>query len=104
MASLTNHKISDLNSFSKVTGDPHQVAGLYFYSVLDCLVDLAYKVSYDFFKKPHLYLDFGLTQSQAGTSQTLPLTLAKLHARYGVMNLSHPLHSVMKFISQFLVE
>jgi hypothetical protein len=50
MASLTTHEISDLNSFNGVTVDPRQVAGLYFYSVLDCLVDLAYKVSYDFFK------------------------------------------------------
>ena len=83
MVSLTNHKISDLNSFSKVTGDPHQVAGLYFYSVLDCLVDLAYKVSYDFFKKPHFYLDLGTTQPVAGTSPTLSSILAKLHAQYG---------------------
>ncbi len=74
MPSLTNHKISDLDSFNKVTGDPHQVAGLYFYSVLDCLVDLAYKVSYDFFKRPQLYVDLG---------PTLSSILAKLHAQYG---------------------
>jgi len=93
MASLTNHKISDLNSFNKVTGDPHQVAGLYFYSVLDCLVDLAYKVSYDFFQRPHLYVDLGptqhnptdlgSTQQKASTSPTFSLILAKLHAQYG---------------------
>jgi hypothetical protein len=93
MASLTNHKISDLNSFNKVTGDPRQVAGLYFYSVLDCLVDLAYKVSYDFFKRPHLYIDLGpaqnnpielgSTQHKGSTSPAFPSILAKLHAQYG---------------------
>jgi len=83
MASLTNHKISDLNSFNKATGDPRQVAGLYFYSVLDCLVDLAYKVSYDFFQRPHLYIDLGSTQHEASTSAPFSLILAKLHAQYG---------------------
>ena len=73
MAKLTDHNISDLNSFDGVTKDPRQVAGLYFYSVLDCLVDLAYKVSYDFFKKPHLYINLGGISS----------VLAKLHAQYG---------------------
>ncbi len=76
MPSLTNHKISDLNSFNQVTGDPRQVAGLYFYSVLDCLVDLAYKVSYDFFQRPHLYIDLG-------PNPTFSSILAKLHAQYG---------------------
>jgi hypothetical protein len=93
MASLTNNKISDLNSFNAVTGDPHEVAGLYFYSVLDCLVDLAYKVSYDFFKRPYLYIDLGptypnptepgSTEHNASTRLTLSAILAKLHARYG---------------------
>ncbi|MFL5705074.1 MAG: hypothetical protein ACJ8AG_19905 [Ktedonobacteraceae bacterium] len=93
MASLTNYKINDLDSFNAVTGDPHEVAGLYFYSVLDCLVDLAYKVSYDFFKRSYLYIDLGLTQHNptesrptehnAGIGLTLSAILAKLHARYG---------------------
>jgi hypothetical protein len=93
MASLNNHKISDLNSFNEETRDPHQVAGLYFYSVLDCLVDLAHKVSYDFFRKPHLYMDLEPTQPnptdsrpkqlKAGTNPTLSFTLAKLYAQYG---------------------
>jgi hypothetical protein len=81
MASLTNFKISDLNTFNKVTGDPHQIAGLYFYLMLDCLVDLAYKVSCDFFKRPQLYLDLGPTQPPA--SPALSSILAKLHAQYG---------------------
>src|SRR5215469_1158656 len=83
MASLTNFKINDLNSFNKATGDPHEVAGLYFYSVLDCLIDLAYKVTYDFFKRPSLYIDLGLTQSDAKTRQILSPILARLHAEYG---------------------
>jgi hypothetical protein len=83
MASLTNYKISDLNSFNAVTGDPHEVAGLYFYSLLDCLIDLAYKVSYDFFKRSYLYIDLGPTESNADTSQTLSSILANLHAQYG---------------------
>ena len=93
MASLTNYKISDLNSFNAATGDPHEVAGLYFYSVLDCLVDLTYKVSYDFFKRPHLYIDLGPiptnptdhkpTHLTASTSTPFSSILAKLHAQYG---------------------
>jgi len=83
MAKLTDHNISDLNSFNGVTKDPHQVAGLYFYSVLDCLVDLAYKVSYDFFKKPHLYINLGRTQPAVSTSPPFSSVLAKLHAQYG---------------------
>jgi len=90
MASLTNLKISDLNSFNGVTGDPRQVAGLYFYSVLDCLVDLAYTVSCDFFKRPQLYLNLERIEPVAETSEpaaetnpTLASILALLHARYG---------------------
>ena len=83
MASLTKQKISDLNSFNGVTGDPHQVAGLYFYSVLDCLVDLAYKVSSDFFKRPQLYLDLGPIPPPANVGPTFSSILAKLHTRYG---------------------
>ena len=49
-SSINPKRIIDWDSFNEVTADPHQVAGLYFYSMLDCLVDLAHKVSYDFFK------------------------------------------------------
>lgn len=72
-ATLPDHRIHDLASFKQTTGEHHEVAGLYFYQQLDCLVDLAYKVSCDFFKRPHLYIKVdGLSQ-----------TLAQLHARYG---------------------
>ena len=49
-AALPDHRIHDFASFNQMTGDGHEVAGLYFYQQLDCLVDLAYKVSCDFFK------------------------------------------------------
>jgi hypothetical protein len=72
-ATLPDHRIHDLESFNQTTGEGHEVAGLYFYQQLDCLVDLAYKVSCDFFKRPHLYVKVdGLSE-----------TLARLHARYG---------------------
>jgi hypothetical protein len=70
---IADHYIKDLQTFDQVTGDPRQVAGLYFYMLLDCLVELAYKVSKDFFKRPHLYTQL------AGTAGVL----ASLHARYG---------------------
>ena len=66
-------RIHDLASFNQTTSQGHEVAGLYFYQQLDCLVDLAYKVSCDFFKRPHLYITLG----------KLNQTLAQLHARYG---------------------
>lgn len=72
-ASLPDFRIHDLASFNNVTGPGHEIAGLYFYQQLDCLVDLAYKVSCDFFKRPELYIKVdGLSE-----------VLARLHARYG---------------------
>jgi hypothetical protein len=77
---LPDHRIHDLGSFNQTTGEGHEVAGLYFYQQLDCLVDLAYKVSCDFFKRPHLYITVdGLSETVDGLSETL----ARLHARYG---------------------
>jgi len=67
--------ITDLNSFNTVTGDPRQIAGLYFYQVLDCLVDLAYKLSADFRKRPQLYRDLG--------HPSIAETLGQLNAKYG---------------------
>lgn len=72
---IPNHLISDLGSFSDVTGEPRQIAGLYFYQILDYLVDLAYKVSVDFRKRPQLYLALG--------DALIPQTLAELNAKYG---------------------
>jgi hypothetical protein len=70
---LADYRIHDLESFNQTTGAGHEVAGLYFYQQLDCLVDLAYGVACDFFNRPHLYIDVN------GLSETL----ARLHARYG---------------------
>lgn len=71
--SLAADRIHDLATFNQVTGEGREVAGLYFYQQLDCLVDLAYKVACDFFKRPHLYVKVdGLSE-----------VLARLHARYG---------------------
>lgn len=79
---LTNYHIEDLKSFNVVTGDPRQIAGLYFYQQLDCLVDLAYKVSCDFFMRPKLYVSLGEVQ-QDGHTRPLREIVARLHARFG---------------------
>jgi hypothetical protein len=73
--SLPDFRIHDLVSFDNLTGKVGDggIAGLYFFQQLDFLVDLAYKVSCDFFKRPESYTDVG------GLSQEL----ATLHARYG---------------------
>ena len=73
--SITNYNINDLDSFKGVTGDAHRVAGLYFYMILDCLVDLSYRVSFDFFKRPHLYTNL--------KGSNISENIAKLHSRYG---------------------
>lgn len=52
-----HYRIHDLESFNRVPGAGHEVAGLCFYQQLDCLVDLAYGVACDFFKRPHLYVN-----------------------------------------------
>ena len=72
---LTNYRITDLSSFLEVTAEPRQLSGLYFYQVLDCLVDLTYRISIDFRKRPQLYRDLG--------GQPLALALAELNAKYG---------------------
>jgi hypothetical protein len=70
---LVDYRIHDVESFNQTTGAGHEIAGLYFYQQLDCLVDLAYRVACDFFNRPHLYIDVdGLSE-----------TLARLDARYG---------------------
>jgi hypothetical protein len=52
--------------------------------MLDCLVDLAYKVSCDFFARPHLYteVESDLPDAVEGESPTSSI-LARLHGRYG---------------------
>jgi hypothetical protein len=74
--SIPNFSITDLKTFQEVTEDPRQIAALYFYQLLDCLVDMAYKVSADFRKRPQLYRDLG------GTPPIAPV-LAELNAKYG---------------------
>jgi hypothetical protein len=70
---IPDYPINDLKSFTDATSESHQVAGLYFFYQLDCLIDLAYKVAHDFYDRPELFTDL------AGASATI----AKLHARYG---------------------
>jgi hypothetical protein len=73
---IPDYKITDLESFTDATTEHgREIAGLYFYQVLDCLVDLAYKVSADFCKKPQLYRDLG--------TPSIVETLAELNAKYG---------------------
>jgi hypothetical protein len=75
---ITDHQIQDFNSFNAVTSDPHHIAGVYFFQQLDCLIDLAYRVSHDFYDRPELFTDL-----PDATGGTLAPTLARLHARYG---------------------
>ena len=79
---LKNYHIEDLKSFNDVTGDPRQIAGLYFYQQLDCLVDLAHKVSCDFFMRPKFYTNLGEVQQD---EQRRPLReiVARLRTRFG---------------------
>jgi hypothetical protein len=75
MMPIPNFRITSLDSFKEVTKEPRQLAGLYFYQLLDCLVDLAYEVSCDFRKRPQLYRQLG--------NQHISRTLARLNAKYG---------------------
>jgi hypothetical protein len=77
-AAVSNEPILSINtkgSFDRATAAPRQVAGLYFYLQLDCLVDIAYRVACDFFQRPQLYASLG--------EPTIAPDLAKLRARYG---------------------
>jgi hypothetical protein len=56
---LSDYRIKNLQSFQDATKEPRQIAGLYFYQLLDCLVDLAYKISADLRKRPQLYRVLG---------------------------------------------
>ena len=48
-------RIVDAASFEEVAAREHDVAGAYFFMMLDCLVDLAEFVANDFVRKPQLY-------------------------------------------------
>jgi hypothetical protein len=65
--------IHDLHSFDALTKGERSIAGIYFYAVLDCLVQLAHAVSIDFFRRPHLYVN----------SSSVAPALAALRSRLG---------------------
>jgi hypothetical protein len=69
------HEIRDLKSFDVVKTKPREVAGVYFYAILDFLVQLAYETSKDFFERPHLYVNLG--------GDGIAPTIAKLRSRSG---------------------
>lgn len=72
--------INSKQSFDKVTAT-RQVAALYFYQQLDCLVDYAHRVACDFLMRPQQYLSLG-DPSIEGEPSISP-DLARLSARYG---------------------
>jgi hypothetical protein len=71
---LPDRTIGDLDSFDRNAGGPYAVAGLHFYRELDCLIDLAYGISFDFFDRPHLY------RAVRGPISDI---IAELRSRYG---------------------
>jgi hypothetical protein len=71
---LHDYRITSLETFKKATKDQRQIAGLYFYQILDCLIDVAYMVSADFRKRPQHYVDL---------DPPIAPILAKLNAQYG---------------------
>jgi len=79
-------QVKDEASFQRVSADPNQVAALYYYATLDCLVGLATKVAHDFFDRPHLYTS--ITPPAKAGPKDLEEELAALHAREG----SHELY------------
>jgi len=80
--SVSDYRIENLDSFQDVTGESGELAGLYFFSLLDCLVVLATKVAHDFFDRPHLYTTLE-PEGQSATVGSLAALLARLHARDG---------------------
>jgi hypothetical protein len=72
---IPHYRTNDLTSFQETTKEPREIAGLYFYQILDCLIAQAYKVSADFRKRPQLYRNLG--------DPSLPRLLAELNAKYG---------------------
>jgi hypothetical protein len=68
-ALIKNHE-----SFQSVTGAQrgHQIAGLYFFQQLDCLIDLAHAVSCDFFRRPHLYIELDQSPPEPAPAEEQP--------------------------------
>jgi hypothetical protein len=75
-----DHHITDLPSFERVAGKNGGIAALYFWCKLDCLVDLAYAVTTDFFARPQLYTavpehtseDIAMFRARCGTDERIP--------------------------------
>lgn len=67
--------IVDSDSFRRSSEDGLEVAGLYFYSQLDPLIEFACLVARDFFARPHLYTML--------TDDEMPARLARLRSRVG---------------------
>jgi hypothetical protein len=70
-----DHFVHSLETFNWVTAEPRDVAALYFYHQLDELIEVARAISFDFFKRPHLYRHIEEAETVSA--------LARLHARYG---------------------
>lgn len=67
--------IKDFETFGLIAGNSHEVAGLYFYYILDHLVEIAYSVAVDFsVKRFHLF-----TNNESSNA----LSLLKLYTRMG---------------------
>jgi hypothetical protein len=70
-----NCNIRDLKTFDAIAGNGHEIAGLYFYCMLDHLVDIAYEVAKDLTtNKFEVYRDDTIESS---------LNLLKLYTRMG---------------------
>jgi hypothetical protein len=85
-APIPDYRIRDLATFTTVTSGDRRLAALYFWHKLDCLVELGYAVSCDFFKRPHLYLELEGPrdpEKEDRPAQPIARRLAELHARYG---------------------
>jgi hypothetical protein len=83
---IPDYRIRNLATFTDVTSGDRRLAALYFWHKLDCLVELGYAVSCDFFKRPHLYLDLEGARDREEPDRPAPSIapkLAELYARYG---------------------
>jgi hypothetical protein len=68
-------EIDDLQSFRDIVTNPRNVAGVYWFAIMDFLVQLASKTSKDFFDRPHLYVNLD--------DDYISETIAKLRFRSG---------------------
>jgi hypothetical protein len=77
--------ITDLVSFDQLTANA-PVAGVYFYWLLDCLVDVSQKIAGAFFDFPTSFTQVGKGTIQVGGQPVaidIAEALAKLYTRYG---------------------